>query len=518
MNIFKKTALFICLVAALCLVIECYAAPSVIPVNQRMTQYGTIGVVGYGFPPKMDIDIENLSRTGAIAGGIAGGALTGAAEALNTGLGSSGLGSCSDAACAGAVIIVMGVIATVGLLVGLIGGLTSASKIDQEPAEVIELNQEQINETVYESMNSLQNAIRDRVAQYAKEQTGGPVVLLPEEGLSFPEEETNYEGNSPQSLNAVFHRPEPIPREPPSYQHLASQGIDTVLEVGFTEIWEYGRRIVFRTQVRFLRVSDNTVLIDNPFNYISMQRNSSEWAANGAQPVVDTMESAIHQFAQRIVHDFLLVLAAPTAPPRSIYDEPSDKQSGGGFVGQFKQTQNFIYDKNYLELRPLYPEYKFCFYCDTFINSIELDSLQPTFRWESVTQALERNEYLKGLLQDIDDIRYDIEIFPGNYNFDKGHVTYLFEEVYKRHNLKEPFHKLDTPLQECSEYYWTYRARFRQGDYFSASEWGYQFGRIAPTLNEGLRLISNYKTLYHFKTPCSPEQYNVQSNNLPFNQ
>ena len=100
---------------------------------------------------------------------------------------------------------------------------------------------------------------------------------------------------------------------------------------------------------------------------------------------------------------------------------------------------------------------------------IEVDSIQPSFRWESFVQALESDATLQAELRGADNIVYDIEILKAYYS--PRMVGVVGEEVYYRYGLKEPYHEPDIALEECTKYYWRYRARFHQDNNNYATEW-----------------------------------------------
>lgn len=132
-------------------------------------------------------------------------------------------------------------------------------------------------------------------------------------------------------------------------------------------------------------------------------------------------------------------------------------------------------------LHPKYPTIEkktFAVYTDF----VEVDSLQPTFRWESFPRPEDH------LADRIQSVTYEFRIWrtiPGQ----SGKLRYL------RTGLKSPYHKLEKPLEPSSNYLWSIRARFMIDGYFRVIEWGLAG---MPLRNEA---VPN-STCFRFKTPA----------------
>ncbi len=128
-------------------------------------------------------------------------------------------------------------------------------------------------------------------------------------------------------------------------------------------------------------------------------------------------------------------------------------------------------------------------------STLFVDSLQPTLRWEAFPRPEDREADREGLLSRISDVTYDLKIWkapagdPG-WRALRGVVIHL-DDAYTRQGLPHPWHELEIPLEPCTKYFWTIRAKFRLDGDLRVIQW-------AGLTNER-RLQFQY---YRFKTPC----------------
>ena len=100
-------------------------------------------------------------------------------------------------------------------------------------------------------------------------------------------------------------------------------------------------------------------------------------------------------------------------------------------------------------LRPIYPVPE---YGGPFSDSnaelvfVDVNSLQPTFRWERFEAGNQT-----GI--DLASVRYDLRIWDVQNGAPVG-------VAYAREGLAETFHRLETPLRPQTKYFWSVRARF----------------------------------------------------------
>lgn len=154
--------------------------------------------------------------------------------------------------------------------------------------------------TVEESEAALQNALanlriqealRDRVLQVAKQQTRHHFVLL---ASAFDEEV--------------------------SYSSLAGEGIDTIIELSapMLAIGLFSGKginpplpLFLGACTRLVRVADGAELYSSGWVYRSRTRKFVEWAANNAQPFRDELDRAVLSLAETVVDEMFLQYPLP---------------------------------------------------------------------------------------------------------------------------------------------------------------------------------------------------------------
>lgn len=147
-------------------------------------------------------------------------------------------------------------------------------------------------------------------------------------------------------------------------------------------------------------------------------------------------------------------------------------------------------------LRPEYPENRFGGPYGPDAASVvfvKVDSLHPTFRWESFPRSHDVKEDKQGMLSRIKDVTYDLKIWR--------YVNESLTLIYSRQGLPENNHKIENPLETCSKYLWTVRARFRIDDQTRVTEWGVSKLPWRAPSPQSLPYVPN-PNLYRFKTPC----------------
>ena len=115
-------------------------------------------------------------------------------------------------------------------------------------------------------------------------------------------------------------------------------------------------------------------------------------------------------------------------------------------------------------LQPQYPPVK----KGTFAlwgKFMEVDSLQPTLRWESFPRQEDRDADEDGPLNRIEDITYEIRIW-------KTITASSGELVYARSRLTLPYHKLEKALEPSTKYLWSVRSHFMLDGHPRTIEWG----------------------------------------------
>ena len=115
-------------------------------------------------------------------------------------------------------------------------------------------------------------------------------------------------------------------------------------------------------------------------------------------------------------------------------------------------------------LQPQYPPVKKGMFA-LWGKFIEVDSLQPTLRWEPFPRQEDRDADKEGFLSQIEDVTYELRIW-------KTITASSGELVYARGGLTLPSHKLEEPLEPSSKYLWSVRAHFVWDGQPRTIEWG----------------------------------------------
>ena len=118
---------------------------------------------------------------------------------------------------------------------------------------------------------------------------------------------------------------------------------------------------------------------------------------------------------------------------------------------------------------------------------IEVDSLQPTLRWEPFPRQEDRDADQEGVLSGIEVITYELRIW-------KTITASAGELAYARGRLTLPYHKLEEPLEPSTKYLWSVRSHFMLNGKPRTIEWG-----LAGYLLRG-EVVPN-PSCFRFKTP-----------------
>ena len=142
-------------------------------------------------------------------------------------------------------------------------------------------------------------------------------------------------------------------------------------------------------------------------------------------------------------------------------------------------------------LKPTYPEARHKFFTQN-IAFVEVDSLQPTLKWESFTIPQGHVADHENQLKQTGNATYDLKIWRA------GRKDQPVEQIYEQKGLSVPFHKVWKPLQPSTKYLWTVRARFEIDCKPRVTEWG-------RTIFGEFRNVDSIPNLnfYRFETPAN---------------
>jgi len=133
----------------------------------------------------------------------------------------------------------------------------------------------------------------------------------------------------------------------------------------------------------------------------------------------------------------------------------------------------------------------------------EVDSLQPTFRWESFPRAQDLRKDQNGLVGRIRNVTYELRIWQAQAGKPAKPMYYhhRFPEplpIYSRQRIPEPLHKIEEPLEPSTNYIWSVRARFEVDGGTRVTEWA---GIWLDQAARRSSVVPSHPLYYRFKTP-----------------
>jgi hypothetical protein len=264
------------------------------------------------------------------------------------------------------------------------------------------------------------------------------------------------------------------PTEQPDYRSLRIKSIDSILEISVLENGLESEKntkedfaFFVEVRARIIRSTDGDELISQKYSYKSQKHKSAEWFADGAKLLQEEFYRSYQLLSERIV-ELVFLLA----------DFPSRTKDSRGWVKCW--------------LSPIYPETQISFWrAHAGWEFVEVDSLKPTFQWETFPREKDKKKDKEGRLKRISNVTYDLKIWRME---DKIPV----ELIYFRQGLVSSSHKLEQPLDPGNKYCWTVRARFNEHGQFRVTGW-------ASHQCEYWSFIPVHDKYYLFKTPPEGE-------------
>ena len=203
----------------------------------------------------------------------------------------------------------------VGSIVGAIhGAVSEKSARETRPLRTVESAQALFRNAL--DNQKIEEVIRDRIVQFAQEETGHVFKALPHD--TFSAEKVSYKGN------------------PENQRALAEHGIDAILDLHITRFGLAGEeandpRVSLEMQFRILRFVQGMPFYSGEWEYRGERRRLSVWAANGArlfreeldrvaQSLAGQFEKSLSQassdtvWQRRNVPTIVAAKAAPTLP------------------------------------------------------------------------------------------------------------------------------------------------------------------------------------------------------------
>ena len=129
-------------------------------------------------------------------------------------------------------------------------------------------------------------------------------------------------------------------------------------------------------------------------------------------------------------------------------------------------------------LEPEYPPARWAFWAGRPAYT-DVDSLQPTLRWQSFPRQEDLDADPEGVLSRVSAVSYDLKIWKAMEGYPIRRIQREKsadpgELVYSRTGLPDPSHRVETPLEPSTRYFWTVRARFKTNGHSRVTEWGEQ--------------------------------------------
>ena len=466
--------------SAAALALQACASPY--PSEEERASLGRIGLVSAGFTPEVEVPAPFATTGGGAAVGAAGGVLAGTAVGAVVLL--SALSSCLFAppACPAVLPFIAGG-AAAGGVVGAAVGAADESQSEAGRKAFAPIIDEQV----------AQDALRARVLAYAAEQGLGPFVII--------------------------DKPRPkAPDQPPDYRPLAAKGIDIVFEVSLLSLKleraallsdEYRPEAAVRA--RLVRLGDYATTVRDETYYVWGEDDELDvWARDDRQRFRAWIDHAYETLGRYLVDEFFLLWVPrsglalylpglPTSVAKGLRPEYPGLRESSAFCGAI--------------WFPKCPPYTPAHHLFT-----EIDTLQPTFRWEPFPGA-EQQEGEKAPA-DVREVTYEVKVFSarrssrtlgGRIRTLGGRMVpeLLGGPVYSRIGLVEPSHRIKVPLAACTKYFWTVRAKFRLGGQPRLTDWANLSGtpwhtrRAAYSGFSGERQLADPSYYYlPFQTPC----------------
>lgn len=447
---------------------------------------------------RKDQSIQQAPADGAAAGAVAGGTAGAAAGAVASALAALVFCAAYPPLCPSVAKVtgeLLGEATAHGAIEGAESGAIRGAGAERPSPENSAVPASGSIDALNESLksSSLSGEIRDRVMQYGSRFPEFAFVKAPDEVTAA-------------SIGSTA-------RAEPADSHDVRLDISLV-RIMTVQVEEFGGRFALGLTVNAkLSTDDNGETISNQdFQYVSELRGFQEWARNDALEFRNAIQRGYQQVAEYIVDELFLI-----------------SEFGG-----MEKDRNFYKDYSNYTLNPTAPDPHGCAGCGdrTLGNSafVEVDSLQPTFEWKPLREdGLGAGE---GAVSDRpSDVTYELRIFRANLigkDVAGGVIVIpmvwipipLWESrifwnaadiVHSEEGIRATQYTVASPLEPCTKYLWTVRARFNIGSRPALSEWAGTYPPDQPpwTLRQpkansplGEFLVAPSAFFYPFATAC----------------
>lgn len=276
----------------------------------------------------------------------------------------------------------------------------------------------------------LQQGLLEKVQAYGNEHLSVEFVRIP--------------GADPQNLS-----------DKPDYVFLSGKSIDAVIEVELIRLAlrrrSAGRSdLIIDARIRLISTYMNKVLSDNQFKFASPSYTLDQWIADEAALLNAEIQRGLQRLAEDTVNENFLLFyphKPESAGTRQADESGDDSQAAGMEITRWDMgSPHYV-------LSPMYAD-------GLFYQSVKVDSLQPTLRWERFPRDHDPID-ANGKVHDITDVRYELRVMSPQP---------IAQILYIR-DIHDPYYTIESGLNACSRYLWTVRAAFKLDGHERVTEW-----------------------------------------------
>ncbi len=284
-------------------------------------------------------------------------------------------------------------------------------------------------------------------------------------------------------------------RDTPRYAALKGRGVDTVFEIGVTDLllagcefqWA-GQRLLARAELvpdqcpggranpavylslevraRLVRVADGEELLARSLRYHGARRTVGEWMANGHALLREEVGRALARVAGDAADATFLATSLELGMPPSLLTLPGlDPEYGVCWLAPLEPATTPVVLSDVVTL-VLTPSLRRSHCAPSGLLFSKADSLQPTLRWGEFPRRRDRETLDAGTLGKLGAVTYDLKVW-------QVEDCVRSALVYERTRLARPEHRLEEPLAPGQRYFWTFRARFMHEGRLSATPWAF---------------------------------------------
>jgi hypothetical protein len=272
----------------------------------------------------------------------------------------------------------------------------------------------------------------------------------------------------------------------PDYATLAAKGVDTVLEVGISEIRtlkikgsvDPNLRLVMSASARVIDARSGEALTERLAVYWGEMYSRSRWTQDASKLLREDIERGTDELADYALEVGLLLYDFPPGEGHPARDDHATIVFG---------------------IEPDAPA--------AGRKWRRVESVQPELRWEGFPRAADQVAAPQDMAR-VRDVSYDIVIAEAL----GAHVGAV---VYRRERIAQNAHRLESPLLARRNYYWSVRARFTLDGNEHVTEWGRMrlsddlieiltAGRVVlarPGVVHAGSVAAPYSGSYRFSTP-----------------